>query len=150
MANGKFKGYREIEEYGEISDDGAEHNVWMSGAFSVLKATKDREINPASYLENAILQNAAFNDQIELECVFIYPSGRIGILVSQPFRDGKHPTSQEPIDSFMADQGFRKIGTLPIYEGHGVKISDAGPRNWIQNPATGSVIPIDLQISLLP
>jgi DNA repair protein RadC/predicted ABC-type ATPase len=147
LKNKRFAGWRDIAAYGAPDHEGTEHNVYFRDG-RVLKVTHDKPLFVADTLERHILHDAAFGDETEIEAVFVRPDGgRIGLVLSQPFRAGDHP-GEETIAATLTAQGCKRIGDSESYEGHGITISDTGPKNWIQHPTTGRLTPIDLRVSL--
>ena len=144
--SGRFKGWKEVQSYGKAVSAGQEHSVYDRGE-RVLKVTHDKPLFVADYLERHILHNAAFGDATELEGVFVRPdSGRIGVVISQPFRVGHHPDF-ETVKQKLADAGFIRGGKSDSYRGYGITISDVGSKNWIELPS-GKIVAIDIRVFL--
>jgi hypothetical protein len=147
LKNKRFKGWRDIAAYGTPDHEGTEHAVFFRDG-RVLKVTHDKPVFVADYLERHILHDAAFDDETEIDAVFVRPEGgRLGIVISQPIRVGEHP-SEETIARAMDEMGFERTGEADSWRGHGITIADAGPKNWIQDPETQLITPIDLRVFL--
>lgn len=134
---------------GRRSDDGGiEHEVFFKEwPGRVAKVYKDKPLDVPYYLERMVLQNQLFGDDIELEGVTFHHSGKMAAVISQPFREGMHPTSKE-IDTFMAEKGYQKVhpDSVGAWMGNGVHVTDGGPKNWIKS-SDGKLMPIDLHIA---
>ncbi len=144
--SGRFKGWKEVQSYGKEVSAGQEHSVYDRGE-RVLKVTHDTPLFVADYLERHILHNVAFGDATEIEGVFVRPdSGRIGVVISQPFRVGYHPNF-ETVKKNLAAVGFACVGRSDSYRGYGIIISDVGSKNWIELPS-GKIVAIDVRVFL--
>ena len=125
----------------------------------------DREpATPAQYLARQKLQNEVFNGDIVLEGVSISsrpsmiigePSGQPSFVISQQFIETPDENSPAPtarqIATFLSAHGFEPVpGSYFGWQraADGVAILDARRDNFIM--AAEGVIPIDLQIAVIP
>ena len=131
-------------------DGGVEHKVFYKEfGDRVGKVTLDKPQYPLEYLKRMALSDAVFASGEKLEGITFHPgSRRLALVISQDFVKGEHPTEPE-IDAWMAARGFPKASdkTHGFYVGHGLVVADASPKNWIKNPQTGTLTPIDIRVA---
>ena len=137
---------------------GNEHEVWYDEDSSrIIKATypnkfgftigAGRDATPVQYLDRLALQNEVFGDEICVEGV-ANELGRIRIVTSQPYIEGRPATAQE------MEEEFDRLGFRPLtVDGNeiwyrlpdGVMAFDAHPRNFLTDDS-GTVHPIDVNM----
>ena len=117
-----------------------------------------RNARPSEYLQRMSLQIEVFGSDLLLEgvnisdkpsMVLFQPAGQPSFVISQPWYDKRGVASNERIQSFLTEEGFKEVPGS--YFGwfrpeDGVVIVDAKPDNFIQTEA--GLVPIDLQMAV--
>lgn len=117
-----------------------------------------RNARPSEYLQRMSLQIEVFGSDLLLEgvnisdkpsMVLFQPAGQPSFVISQPWYDKRGVASNERIQSFLTEEGFKEVpgsyfGWFRAEDG--VVIVDAKPDNFIQTEA--GLVPIDLQMAV--
>jgi hypothetical protein len=122
------------------------------------------------YLRNALPSEYFLRWHIA-ETVFGLPTNYLGrnglsppkIAISQPFidQDPEDQATETDVFNFMAAHGFEKVAAESIAvpeianvtwyrQTDGILISDAHPRNFRKDENTGTLIPVDLMLTVVP
>lgn len=111
---------------------------------------------PIEYFQRLRLQNTLFGDNIQLKGLWqdIHRSWRI--VTTQPHVKGRHPTSEELVEAFVA-LGFEKLPWQGIgyedslaFRKDGYDVWDVRPANVILDIRTGLPLPFDVIIRPVP
>jgi len=143
----------DLEIEGEAIPGGNEHRVFLVKEISrVLKVTNPPNFGAQgsllNYLNNLVLSNLLWGDDIRLESVRATADGP-ALIVSQPFIEGREATEEE-ITAFFAARGFTFCGYHSYQDAAGLRIADARPANIIMDSITNQFSPIDLHILNAP
>lgn len=135
---------------GEFAE-GNEHRIFLDGEGKrALKLTRPPNYGARGslleYLDNLVLNNAEFGDDLRLEGIFATEDGP-QLVVSQPWIQGR-PATLEEIADFFEHRGYLPSGVHAWWsETTGTRIMDARPANIFIDSATGLMIPIDVHIT---
>lgn len=137
------EGFRQIHS-------GLEHEVYYRrGRGRVFKITKRPYFGHTwelkTYLQNIVAANQFFEDDVQIEGVIEAPDG-ISIVTSQPYIEGRSPTTAQ-IDEWFMKQNATKIGAHKWLFSDGTIVSDAHTGNLILT-RDGTLIPIDLHVEM--
>ncbi len=139
----------DYEDPAEEIPGGNEHRVFLlRDKTRVLKLTNPPNFGAQggllNYLNNIVLSNFLWSDDIQLEAVRRTEAGP-ELIISQPFIRGRHATEEE-IAAFFTARGFTYRGYHSYQRPSGLRIADARPANIILDALTKRFMPIDLHI----
>ena len=135
--------------FGEEIPGGNEHRVFLRrDQTRVLKLTNPPNFGAQggllNYLNNLVLNNLLWGDDIRLEAVRRTTAGP-QLIISQPFVTGRHATEEE-ITAFFNAHGFTFCGYHSYQRPDGLRIADARFANILLDSLTQKLMPIDLHI----
>ena len=132
----------------------SEHHVFHhpQAPGCLLKRWNDKPYFPRDYLERWMLSNLLFGDEADLEGFTTHSeSRRVVPVIRQPFRTGVIP-DEASVYATLEALGFERTekSGVWIYRELGIDIADVEPHNFVQEPESGRVFPIDLRPGFLP
>jgi hypothetical protein len=102
--------------------------------------------SPSEYLgERMRLNNEAFGDDQRYHGVWLKPNGEVGgLVISQPFIEGKPPTAEQVSDFMRANQFVQVDLDMWFRPTDNLLVSDTHTGNFLEKD--GKVVPVDLQV----
>jgi hypothetical protein len=143
----------DYENRDEEIPGGNEHRVFLLRAENrVLKLTNPPNFGAQgsliNYLNNLVLNNLLWGDEMQLEAVRGTHAGP-ELIISQPYVEGRFASAEEIGDFFVA-HGFAFCGYHSFQLSSGLRIADARPANIKIDSLTQTFMPIDLHILNAP
>lgn len=100
----------------------------------------------AEYLNNLVLNNCLWGDDLKVEGVQPTPEG-LQLVISQPWIAGT-PAPYDEIRVQMIGRGFTELKAEHFHDAQsGISVMDARTANIFRDAASGLLVPIDVHIS---
>ncbi|TLD70029.1 hypothetical protein FEM03_14975 [Phragmitibacter flavus] len=145
--------------YGRTMDEDV---LFDSRTFLNVSKLKLRDALPAEYLARWALLDHVFGLETEFEGIVRLGNAEPRMAISQAFIGvGQTVPELEDVEALMMAMGFEKVDAKLIAnpenqyctwyrQRDGILITDAFPRNFRKDGATGAVMPVDLMVNVVP